>query len=129
MIAQVHRFHGRASIQRLYTNSRLARSGALGLRYAQNPRRRSYRAAVVVSRKISKSAVIRNRIRRRLYEHVRILSDSLPAPYDLLLTVYDEKLATLPPDELASEVAKVFHKAKLTAQTPARRDIVKAKES
>jgi len=115
MTARRNRFHGRASIQRLYKNGASARSGLLALRYVYNPRRDSYRLAVVVSRKVSKSAVVRNRIRRRIYERVRILYSSSLKPYDLAVLVYDEKVAAMPPKELDRELNKLFQKAKLAA--------------
>ena len=118
MINRAHRFHGRASIQRLYKNGQTVRAGGLSLRYAPNPRG-TYRVAVVVSRKISKSAVVRNRIRRRVYENVRILSASFPFTHDMAITVFDEKLATVAAPVLAGEVRKLFVKAHLTgASTP-----------
>lgn len=86
----------------------------MALRYLENNRRREYRLAVVVSRKVSKSAVVRNRIRRRLYESVRILSSEFTAPYDLVLVVYDEKLANVPADQLSGEVRKLVQKAGLS---------------
>jgi ribonuclease P protein component len=87
-----------------------------------------YRLAVVVSRKISKSAVVRNRIRRRIYESVRILSTKLNAPYDLALIVYDEKLAAMPYAQLEQELIKLFQKAGLTTAKPLGRAIVESKE-
>ena len=114
MISRAHRFHGRASIQRLYRGGKMVRSADLSLRYTPNPKRENYRLAVVVSKKVSKSAVVRNRIRRRVYEHVRILFGSQPIPYDLLITVFDERVATLPPAELAYELNGLLKKADLS---------------
>jgi len=124
MLGRKNRFHGRASIQRLYKNGKSVRTGALALRYEQNPKRRDYRAAVVVSRKVSKSAVVRNRIRRRIYERVRILSSSFSATYDLTFTVFDEKIATMPPAELDDEVTKLIKKAGISSAKPASHGIV-----
>jgi ribonuclease P protein component len=83
----------------------------------------------VVSRKVSKSAVVRNRIRRRIYEHVRILSTSFTAPYDLVFTAFDAKIATVPPAELAADIAKLCKKAGLTSVKAPSRDIVEPKKS
>lgn len=116
MIARTHRFHGRASIQRVYKGGKLSRSAYASLRYMANPRAGSYRLSVVVSKKVSKKAVVRNRIRRRIYEHVRILfgpQSDPPIPYDFLITVFDERLATLPASELAGEINRLFKKANL----------------
>jgi ribonuclease P protein component len=128
MISRTHRFHGRAGLKRLYGNSKTARSGILSLRYAPNGRHTGYRLAIVVSRKVSKSAVVRNRIRRRLYESVRILSGSFTAPHDLILMVYDEKVATMPAAVLATEVTKLCQKAGLSAVLAPKHAIVETKE-
>jgi ribonuclease P protein component len=117
MITRTHRFHGRGSIARTYTAGKSVRTGAVSLRYAHNPTRREYRAAVVVSRKVSKSAVVRNRIRRRIYERVRILSTEFTSVYDLVFSVYDEKIATMPAAELDKELKKLAAKAGLTSAT------------
>jgi len=128
MIGRTHRFHGRAGIARLLKNGQMVRCGALNLRYAPNPRVSGYRLAVVVSRKVSKSAVVRNRIRRRIYERVRILSSSFAVPHDLSLSAYDAQIAEMPAAELDAEVAKIFARAKLTTDGPRPRDIVEPKE-
>jgi len=114
MISRTHRFHGRASIQRLYKSGKMVRSAGMGLRYAPNPRG-TYRVAVVVSRKISKSAVTRNRIRRRLYENVRTLfaSANEPPAFDILVTVFRDDLASLPAVVVARETEGLLRKAKL----------------
>jgi len=128
MINRNNRFHGRASIQRLYKTGKMVRSASLCLRYTDNPRRNQYRLAVVVSRKVSKSAVVRNRIRRRLYENVRILSNSLSEPYDLLLVVYDDSIKSKPPDELQHDIVKLLKKAKLTTSANLGHAIVEPKK-
>ena len=128
MIGSINRFHGRASLRRLQAKSKSVRTGSLSLKYAPNDRRQNYRLAVVVSKKISKSAVVRNRIRRRLYECVRILSSTFTAPYDLVLVVYDEKLATMPASQLMADVDKLCQKAGLTGSPAPSRAIVERKE-
>lgn len=105
----------------------MVRSGVFGLRYAPNSKRTSYRLAVVVSRKVSKSAVVRNRIRRRLYERVRILSNRLLDPYDLTIVVYDMQVALMPSDVLDAELAKLLARAKLNTTNSGAHDIVKPK--
>jgi ribonuclease P protein component len=129
MIGRSNRFHGHGSIKRLHTTGKTVRTGMMALRFAPNQRRDSYRLAVVVSRKVSKSAVVRNRIRRRLYERVRILSSDFTEPTDLVLYVYDEALAALPADKLARDVDQLFEKAKLTSANPGRHAIVEPKEN
>jgi len=128
MISRNNRFHGRASIQRLYKNGKMVRFGSLSLRFATNPRRDHYRLAVVVSRKVSKSAVVRNRIRRRVYENVRILSNSFVAPYDLAILVYDEALAEVSADKLRDDIVKLLNKAEVIPSSPLTHAIVEPKK-
>lgn len=128
MIGRSNRFHGRGSIRRLQRDGKMIRYGAFALRYVPNQRRKTYRLAVVVSRRVSKSAVVRNRIRRRIYELVRNLSSQFTTPYDMVLVVYDERIATLPAEELSSQLTKLIKKTKLSSATPSRRAIVEPKE-
>lgn len=116
MIGRTNRFHGRGSIKRLYARGKSVRAGHLALKYAPNGRA-SYRLAVVVSRKVSKSAVVRNRIRRRVYENVRILSSEFVEPHDMALLVYDASLADLPAVDLEAEIKRIIKKAHLTSAT------------
>lgn len=100
MINRKHRFHGRSSLRFVYQKGNTVR-GALGtLKYVRNPRRTEYRMAVVVSRKVHKSAVVRNRIRRRIYEVVRMREKDITGPYDLVFSVFSDQVADMPTDEL-----------------------------
>lgn len=127
MIGRIYRFHGRASIGRLHGRSQVVRQGVMSLKYALrtsgNPR-----IAVVVSRKVSKSAVVRNRIRRRVYENVRILFSSFSVPFDLVFVVYDEKIAEQPAAKLTSDIEKLLTKAGVTSATSSKRAIMEPKE-
>jgi ribonuclease P protein component len=128
VIARAHRFHGRGSLQRHYKRSQAVRAGAVTLWYIPRTERSGYRLAVVVSRKVSKSAVVRNRIRRRTYEHVRILSSSFANPCDLVIVVYDEKLATLASVRLEGDLRKMLEKAGVFGQPQPQHAIVETKE-
>jgi ribonuclease P protein component len=111
MISRAHRFHGHGSLRYVYTRGQVVRGQFAVLKYIRNPKRRSWRAAVVVSRKVHKSAVTRNRIRRRLYEIVRLsMPDDAPA-YDLVFIVHAESVATMPADELRQAIATQLKKA------------------
>lgn len=113
MISKKNRFHGLGSVRPLYRRGQSARSPHMGLKYAPNRRRETYRAAVVVSKKVSKSAVVRNRIRRRVYEALRAQQDRITEPYDIVFTVYSDKLADMPADELTKTVDSLLKQAKI----------------
>lgn len=77
----------------------------------QNPS--DNRVAVVVSKKVDKKAVIRNRIRRRVYEIIRISWPTTKQGYDLVFTIHDGSVATTKHGDLEAEIAKLLTKAEL----------------
>jgi ribonuclease P protein component len=100
MIARAQRFHGHNSLRYVYSRGDVVRGQFFSLKYILNSRRSSYRAAVVVSRKVHKSAVVRNRIRRRMYEMIRTSVPNDAPAFDLVFVVYSDQVASLPADEL-----------------------------
>ena len=104
MISRTHRFHGYGSLKRVYQNGNTSRGPLFALKTSLNPHRKTYRLAVVVSRKVEKSAVGRNRMRRRLYAAVRELESQITAPYDIVLTVFSNAVLDEPAKELAAQV-------------------------
>ncbi len=111
MIGRKHRFHGHGSLRFVYAQGKTVRTNVVAIRIVKNSRRSDYRVAVVVSKKISKSAVVRNRIRRRLYEQVRLHEESVPEATDLVLTVYSDQIATMEATELEKTVVKLLAQA------------------
>src|SRR5665213_399071 len=61
MISRSHRFHGYNSLRHVYRQGRIARGSQFAVKTALNPNRKTYRVAIVVSRKVNKSAVAGNR--------------------------------------------------------------------
>jgi len=106
MISRKNRFHGHAGLRFVHQQGKTVRGPFFLLKSTANPRRSTYRVAVVVSRKVSKSAVVRNRIRRRLYAAVRLLQDDIARPHDIVLNVFDIKLLEESPKQLARLVKK-----------------------
>lgn len=106
MVAQKYRFHGYNSLRFVYTNGKTLRSPQLTLKYVFNPKRQNYRVAVVVAKKVHKSAVVRNRIRRRIYEMIRIELDTTIQPIDFVFSVYQANVADMPARELRELVQK-----------------------
>ena len=88
MISKEHRFAGQAGLRYVYRHGRIVRGPLFSVKCVRNSRRSSYRAAVVISRKVHKSAVVRNRIRRRLYEAIRELETDIAGPYDIVINVF-----------------------------------------
>lgn len=100
MIHKSKRFHGYNSLRVVYRHGQTVRGPLTAMKFRKNSSRSTYRLAVVVSKKVHKSAVVRNRIRRRLYEAVRQLEPSIIEPYDIVITVFHENVATIPADQI-----------------------------
>jgi ribonuclease P protein component len=133
MITSTHRFHGRSSLRFVYQRGQTVRGELFSLRYVRNDRQRVYRVAVVVSRKVSKSAVVRNRIRRRLYEIVRNHAARIAVAHDLVFTVYGEAAASMSHATLQKLVIGQLERAGVLAKpsrpSEAERGIVETKET
>jgi len=113
MIPRAHRFHGYNSLRRVYRQGANVRGPLFAVKSVIHPGRKSYRVAVVVSRKVSKSAVARNRMRRRLYALVREIGKDIRQPHDIVITVFSDSLLTVPPAELKSQLDKQLKAAKI----------------
>ena len=110
MFNRRHRFHGYGSLRSVYQNGRNVRGTLINLKFARRGNERSYRVAVVVSRKVSKSAVVRNRIRRRVYEAVRLAADKITPGSDLVFTVFSEQVKDIEVPKLHDIIADLLAK-------------------
>jgi len=111
MIGKSNRFHGYNSLRFVYRNGQTVRGPLFSINYALNSRRSQYRAAVVISRKVHKSAFVRNRIRRRLYEIIRKLSPQIDQPYDIVVTVFHATVKDEPQTNLERMLKKQLSEA------------------
>ena len=71
------------------------------------------RVAVVVSKKVAKSAVERNKIRRRVYEALRINFDDMPKKTDYIFVVYSKDVKNIPFEELQKILGKLVEESKV----------------
>lgn len=115
MIAQKYRFHGFNALRFVYKQGKTARTSACLLRYAPNPRRERCRVAVVVGKKLHKSAVVRNRVRRRIYAALQEVVGELPA-YDLVFTVVDENVAVMPEKDIKDTIIRLLQISGVSGQ-------------
>lgn len=89
MISQKHRFKGHGSVQKVRSRPVRGPGFSVFMQSTQKP----WRAAVIVSKKVHKSAVVRNRIRRRVYEALRLYDKDGPIPsVDIVIVVHDSSL-------------------------------------
>jgi ribonuclease P protein component len=112
----------------------MVRGAYCSLRHVDNPRRATFRVAVVVSRKVNKSAAVRNRIRRRVYELIRTKAASIRQPADLVFTVYSDQMSCLSAAQLQQIITDQLNEAGLVVPEVVpppipSRDIVVPKET
>lgn len=127
MLPKQHRFHGPSGFRWVYAGGHSAhgRHMVVRIREQQN---RPFRVAVVVSRKVHKSAVVRNRIRRRVYEAVRPQFIQTDGPA-VVITVRDSSLLVLPTPLLQRETQSLLSKVHGPHQANGGRAIVKKEDN
>ncbi|MDO5343410.1 MAG: ribonuclease P protein component [Candidatus Saccharibacteria bacterium] len=113
MLEQKHRFHGHGSLRYVYAKGQAVRSSQMTVKYITNPRRASSRFSVVVSKKVFKSAVRRNRIRRRIYEIIRLELPRLKGHTDVAVMVFSPEIFSMPHAEVKRMVTHAFSTAGL----------------
>lgn len=112
MLSREHRLNKKQDIERIFKRGRSIYAGSLGLRVAPNNLAAS-RFTVVVSLKVSKKAVERNRLKRRLREIMRqeIMPRAKSGIDGIVLT--QKPLLNLTFDELKQQTITLFKKAHL----------------
>lgn len=116
MISKEHRFAGQAGLRYVYRHGQTAHGPLFSTKSVRNARRSGYRAAVVISRKVHKSAVVRNKIRRRIYEVIRHLEADIAGPYDIVINVFQDAAADEPADSLRRQLRKQLSEAGVLAK-------------
>jgi ribonuclease P protein component len=113
MIPFSFRFHGHNSLRYVYKNGRAVRTHFATLKSSTNSHRNKSRIAVVVGKKVLKSAVGRNRIRRRIYEYIRQQIPRLSQNFDIVVIVSSSEFATMTSAELQTNIEALFDQSGL----------------
>ncbi len=71
------------------------------------------RVAVVVSKKVEKTAVGRNRIRRRVYEVIRKNFDLVPKKRDYIFVIFSKDVLAMPNGELEKALGELVEESKV----------------
>jgi ribonuclease P protein component len=113
MLARENRLRKAHEITRVYKRGTYGgANGVLSVKAFSSGRSQT-RVVVVVSKKISKRAVVRNRIRRRLVGYLKAHWATLRAGYDIVVNVQTD-LSEVPMDNLAQSIAKALDRAGVT---------------
>ncbi|GHU80470.1 hypothetical protein FACS1894191_5830 [Clostridia bacterium] len=112
MLSKKYRFHSRGGIKYTYQKGRQVRTPKISLIYAKNIKGKQ-RFAVIVSKKVLKSAVGRNKIRRRVYEAIREELSAIKPPIDCLFTIYSKEIKDLDFKVLQETIQTLLKEAKI----------------
>ena len=112
MLKKKYRFHSRGGVRYVYQHGKTVRRQQIALVFAPNTKGYT-RFAVVVSKKVEKSAVGRNRIRRRVYEALRLNFDTIPNKMDYVFVVYSTEVMRMPFRELEEKIGELIEESKI----------------
>ena len=114
MLSKRYRFHSRGGVRYTYQHGKSLRRSNMTLVHAKNTRGKE-RYAVVVSKKVAKSAVQRNRIRRRVYEAIRLvkLEKNLSTAKDNIFVVYTKDIERMPFKNLKDLISGLLEESML----------------
>lgn len=96
----------------MYKHGKTVRRSKMSLVFGENTRGFT-RMTVVVSKKVEKTAVGRNRIRRRVYEALRLNLDLIPKKHDYIFVVYSKEIMTMPFNELEKLLGELVEESKV----------------
>ena len=119
MIPFNNRFHGHSSLNFVYKNGKAVRSRSMTIKTITNPHRKTTRVAVIVGKKVAKSAVSRNRIRRRVFEYIRLKLPLINGIYDIVVIVLASDLLTVPYGDLSQQIDQLFEQSGLKQNSQA----------
>lgn len=105
MLSKINRFHGHNSLNYVYRKGSTVRSPYCSMRFVPG-KYDSYRVAVVVSKKVVKAAPKRNRIRRRVYESIRLLAPGKLKNQDIVVTIFDTKFLQMSHSEMLQSISR-----------------------
>ena len=111
MLSYKNRFHGHGSLRYVDANGNSVRTQKIVVKFTKNQRRKDSRFAVVVSKKVLKSAVGRNRIRRRVYEIIRNELPKIDGTFDVVVLIFHKSVKDIPHEELKETLVNTFKEA------------------
>ena len=112
MLNKKYRFHSRGGVKYVYQKGKTVRKPGMSLVFCENTRGFT-RVAVVVSKKVEKTAVGRNRMRRRIYEALRVNFDLVPKKMDYIFVIYSPEVLKMKFTELEKLLGELVAEAKV----------------
>jgi len=115
VLSAKYRFHSRGGVRAVLRAGKTERGKEISLVWAKN-RRGGTRFGVVVSKKVMKSAVGRNRVRRRVYEIIgawlkeQIEANGLPPSRDGMVILYSASFREMEMAEFRERLVSLLNK-------------------
>ena len=112
MLSSKYRFHSRGGVKYVYAHGKTIRHAKISLVHCVNTRGYQ-RFAVVVSKKVDKRAVVRNKIRRRVYEAIRLYkkANNFRAPKDLVFVIYSKDFMTCAFSDIERQISSLIRES------------------
>lgn len=114
MIPFRNRFHGHNSLRYVYKNGQAVRSRLFTIKVTTNKFRSESRVSVVISKKVLKSAVKRNRVRRRIYGYIRPRLNNINGVYDIVIIISSSEVLTMAHNDLSNQLNQLFLQTEIT---------------
>lgn len=115
MVSKEYRLSGNKNFEKVFQEGQLVQAETFGLAYLNRGDNEVTRFGFIVSTKVSKIAVNRNRVKRALSEAVRFLTSKLEKGYNVVFLAKGQSMK-VPTDELMREVGITLKKAGLLTQ-------------
>lgn len=112
MLASEYRLSGQGNFEKVLAGGTFVQANSFGLVYLKRSDELVSRYGFVVSTKVAKEAVLRNRIKRALSEAVRFLVSDVKRGYDVVFLAKQKGLK-MSTDEIMREVRGALLKAGL----------------
>jgi ribonuclease P protein component len=106
MFAQRHRLRHERDIERVRRSGRSVGTKYIHIKYRQ-AEGAHWRATVVTSQKVSKLAVVRNRLKRQTRAIIEPLMKKVKTPFDLVIILH-KGIHTLPPKTIATQLKQLI---------------------
>lgn len=111
-LAAKYHLKGKKKFDKVLSEGRMVQSSSFGIALLEHEEKELSCFGFIVSTKVSKHAVLRNRVKRALSEAVRFLMAEIKTGYDIVFLAKSLSLKKST-DELMAEVKPAMDKAKL----------------
>ena len=112
MLAKEYLLSGQKTFERVLSGGRFVQAESFGLCFLKKEDGLKSKYGFIVSTKVSKEAVQRNRIKRALSEAVRFLTADIIEGYDVVFLA-KQKATAMSTDKMMNEVRETLGKASL----------------